>query len=276
MNRCTAVKRKGSSEPCDVAAMRGHVLCGRHARMRRPVMWADVHTPSVPPIVRIQACVRGWLVRSRLSYAGPGVLSRKNLANDEDIITYMEKMRVHPMNFVSFEENGRVWWFEFGSLWTWCMRNRDPVNPYTKIPLSSDTRKRLRVVWSYKRRHKEDVPPESNDFDERLDHRLNILTQHFADYGFDGVSVRSLSQFSKVYYVSLFVLLRRDVETLLPEQSPFRRRIAVLCDHRIHSANGIAARAYILQSVNLLLHILMLYRDPYILTFSVLSAFHRV
>lgn len=275
MNRCAAVKRKGSTEPCDVSAMRNHTLCGRHARMRTPVLWADVNQTSVPPVVRIQACARGWLVRKRLSYAGPGVLRRSNLANDEDIITYAEARRVHPMNFVSFEENGRVWWFEFGSLWTWCMRNRIPLNPYTKVPLTSDTRKRLRAVWGYKRRNREDVPPESNVFDERLEHRLNILTQHFADYGFDGVSVGSLMQFSKLEYVSVFVIFRRDVETLLAESSPFRKRISVLCDHRIQSANGISAQAYILQSVSLILHILSMYRDPYVLTFSVLSAFHR-
>jgi len=276
MKRCVAVKRKGSVEACDVVAMRGHVLCGRHARMRNPILWSDVNRSSVPPIVRIQACVRGWLVRTRLGYAGPGVLSRKNLANDEDIVTCADKARVHPMNFVSFEENGKIWWFEFGSLWTWCMRNRTPINPYTKVPLSSDTRRRLRVVWGYKRRAREPLPTEALAFDERLRHRLNILAQHFGDYGFDGVSVDSLMDFSRMEYVSLFVLLRRDAESLLAEKSPFRKRISVLCDHRIQSANSVQTQHYVLQSVSLLLHILSLYRDPYTLTFSVLSAFHRI
>lgn len=276
MRRCAAVQRKGSVDPCDVVAVRGHTLCGRHARMKTPVLWSDVNQPSVPPIVRIQAHVRGWLVRTRLSYAGPGVLCRSNLANDEDIVTYADKTRVHPMNFVSFDENGKVWWFEFASLWTWCMRNRDPLNPYTKVQLSSDTRKRLRIIWGYKRREKVDVPDESRVFEERLRHRLHILAQHFGDYGFEGVSVESLLQVSKVEYVSLFVLFRRDVETLLSIHSPFRKRIAMLCEHRIQSANGIQSHSYILQSVGLILHILSLYRDPYVLTFSVLSAFHRI
>lgn len=276
MRRCVAVRKRGSKEPCDLISLRGHTLCGRHARMRNPVLWADVNCSIAPPIVRIQACARGWLVRKRLAYAGPGVLSRGTLANDEDIVTYAHRARVHPLTFVSFEENGKVWWFEFGSLWTWCMRNRDPVNPYTKVPLSSDTRKRLRVLWGYKRRNHEDLPSESTVVDERLRFRLNILVQHFADYGFEGVSVESLIQLSKMEYVSLFNLFRRDVETLLSAHSPFRKRIAILCDHRIQSANGIPTHQYTLQSVNLILHILLLYRDPYILTFSVLSAFHRV
>ena len=275
MKRCAAVKRKGSEQPCDIYAMRNHTLCGRHARMRSPVLWSDANRSNVPPILRIQAYARGWLVRRRLSYAGPGVLQRTNLANDEDIVTYADVHRVHPMDFVSFEENGKVWWFEFGSLWTWCMRNRSPVNPYTKVPLTSDTRKRLRVVWGYKRRNKESLPSESQTFDERLEHRLNILVQHFADYGFEGVSVGSLSQFSKIEYVTVFNLFRRDVETLLAESSPFRKRICVLCDHRIQSANGIPSQPYILQSVSLILHILSMYRDPYVLTFSILSALHR-
>jgi hypothetical protein len=276
MRRCAAVQRKGSVDPCDVVAVRGHTLCGRHARMRNPVLWCDANPRIVPPVVRIQAWVRRWLVRVRLSYAGPGVLRRVNLANDEDIVTCMDVRRVHPMNFISFEENDKVWWFDFGSLWTWCMRNRTPLNPYTNVPLSSDTRKRLRRIWGYKRRDKTDVPVESNVFEERLRHRLHILTQHFADYGFEGVSVETLMHFSKLEYVSMFVLFRRDVEVLMTVDSPFRTRIAMLCDHRIQSANGISSHAYILQSVGLILHILSLYRDPYVLTFSLLSAFHRV
>jgi hypothetical protein len=276
MRRCAAVQRKGSADPCEVMAVRGHTLCGRHARMKHPVLWSDANQPIVPPVVRIQACVRRWLIQKRLSYAGPGVLCRAHLANEEDIVTCAPASRVHPMNFVSFEENGKVWWFEFGSLWTWCMRNRIPLNPYTNVPLSSDTRKRLRSIWGYMRRHKIDLPPESSVFEDRLRHRFHVMTQHFADYGFEGVSVESLMQCSKLHYVSLFGILRRDAESVLPAGSPFRTRIATLCDHRTQSANSISSQAYILQSVGLLLHMLSLYRDPYVLTFSILSAFHRV
>lgn len=275
MNRCMAVKRKGTTDPCQAKPLRGHTLCGRHARMRSPVMWTDANTVCVPPIVTLQSCVRGWLIRRRLSYAGAGVLSRKGLANDEDIITCSDKDSVHPMDYVSFEENGKLWWFEFASLWTWCMRNQEPSNPYTKVPLSADTRKRLRTIWGYKRRRREDVPAESQVFEERLRHKLNILTQHFADYGFLDIHPDSFMRFSKADYITLFVLLHRDIETVIPQTDPFRQRMALLCIHRTRVAAAVQNPIFVLQCVSTLLHMVTLYRDPYSLTFSILSAFYR-
>jgi hypothetical protein len=210
-----------------------------------------------------------------LWYAGPGVILRKDLANDEDIITCAEKERVHPLDFFSFVENDKVWWFEFSSLWTWCSRNEEPTNPYTKVPLSADTRKRLRTVWGYKRRHREELPLESQSYEERLRHRLNILSQHFGDYGFEGVHPQTLLRFTKDDYITLFVLLQRDIETVIPQSDPFRIIVSYLCANRIRGATGTPPTNYILQCVSLLLHIVTLYKDPYVVTFSILSAFYR-
>ena len=273
MNRCTAVRRQGSNEPCLLHALRGNTFCGRHARMRTPILWTDANRSRGPPIVRIQSCVRGWLIRRRLLYAGFGVLHRSDLANEEDIISYAHKDRVHPMDYISFEENGRFWWFEFGSLWVWCMRNAEPTNPYTKVPLSAETRQRLRTIWGYKRRRREETPAESQVYEERLRYRLNILTQHFADYGFVDVHPENFLQFSKADYMTLFILLLRDIETVIPATDPFRLRISRLCANRTHALQN---NMFILHSLALLLHIVTLYRDPYVITFSILSAFYRV
>jgi hypothetical protein len=274
MNRCAAVKRKGSTDPCVSMPLRGHTLCGRHARMRSPVLWVDANGSKTPPICKIQALVRGWLIRRRLWYAGPGVLFRKDLANDEDIITCAEKEKVHPMDFFSFVENGKVWWFEFGSLWTWCMRNVEPPNPYTKVPLSTDTRKRLRTIWGYKRRHREDMPIESPDPEQRFHYRANILVQHFEDYGFVGIQPSFILRCNRLDFMTMFTLLRRDVETVIPSSDPFRNRIAVLCGHRANPSNG-SNSLYLLNCMSALLYIITLPRDPYVLTFSILSAFYR-
>jgi hypothetical protein len=274
MNRCAAVKKRGSTDPCAATPLRGHTLCGRHARMRSPVMWVEANGSRTPPICNIQALVRGWLIRRRLWYAGSGVLSRKNLANDEDIITCAEKDKVHPMEFFSFEENGKVWWFEFQSLWTWCIRNLEPTNPYTKVTLSTDTRKRLRTIWGYKRRHREDMPSESPDPEQRFQYRANVLVQHFEDYGFVGIQPSFILRCNRADFMTIFTLLRRDVETVVPASDPFRNRLAVLCGHRanpIHSSHAL----YLLNCMSALLYIITLPRDPYVLTFSILSAFYR-
>ena len=275
MNRCAAVKRKGSTDPCTANALRGHTLCGRHARMRNPVLWVNANVSRTSPIVKIQACIRGWLIRRRLWYAGPGVIYRRDLANDEDIITCTEKGNVHPMEFFSFVENGKVWWFEFGSLWTWCMRNEQPTNPYTKVLLSSDTRKRLRTIWGYKRRHREETPPEPSEIEDRLRYRANILVQHFEDYGFVGVHPSFLLRCTRPDLIALFVLLGRDVETVIPVSDPFRQRIAALCASRAIPSYA-SGTLHILNCFSALMYIITLYRDPYVITFSILSAFYRV
>ena len=276
MNRCAAVKRKGSTDPCRASALRGNTLCGRHARMRAPVLWIDATLPRILPLLKIQACIRGWLIRKRMSYAGIGALRRKDLANDEDIITCSEKDRVHPMDFFSFEENGKIWWFEFGSLWMWCMRNVRPTNPYTKVPLSSDTRKRLRMIWGYKRRHRETTPDEPIDFRERLRYKTNILIQHFEDYGFVGVQPQFLLSCCRSEFMSFFVFLKRDIETVIPVSDPFRIRMISLCRNRINIGHSSHPEAYILNCFSTLLYMITVYRDPYALTFSILSAFYRV
>lgn len=275
MNRCAAVKRKGSTDPCTANALRGHTLCGRHARMRNPVLWVDANVSQTPPIVKIQALVRGWLIRRRLWYAGPGVLFRRDLTNDEDIITCAEKGKVHPMDFFSFVENDKVWWFEFASLWTWCTRNEHPTNPYTKVPLCSDTRKRLRTIWGYKRRHREETPPEPSELEDRLRYRANILVQHFEDYGFVGIHPSFLLRCTRPDLIAAFVLLGRDVETVIPASDPFRKRIAALCASRA-IPNYASATLHILNCFSALMYIITLYRDPYVITFSILSAFYRV
>lgn len=274
MVQCASVKKRGSKDPCTSTALIGHTLCGRHARMKDPELWVAFH--PTPPITKFQALFRGWLVRNRLSHAGFGVLSRKGLANDEDIITFNEKERVHPMDYISFEENGKHWWFEFGSLWTWCMRNYTPVNPYTKVPLKAETRKRLRTIWGYKKRNLEPVPLESEVFVDRVRHRLNILTQHFADYGFVEVYPEHFIDFTRNDYKTMFILLNRDIETVIPASDPFRQRIAMLCGNRAFAPNVFQKDTlFILNCLNTLLHIITFYRDPYTITFSILSVLYR-
>ena len=94
-------------------------------------------------MVRAQALVRGWLLRKRLALGGPGVLRRSLVTNDEDLVTCESKETIRPFEYFGFEENGKVWCFSFPSLWKWAVRSHQPVNPYTKVPLDIETRKRM-------------------------------------------------------------------------------------------------------------------------------------
>jgi hypothetical protein len=50
----------------------------------------------------------------------------------------------------------------------------------------------------------------------------------------------------------------------------------MLCGNRAFTPNGFQKDTiFILQCLNTLLHIITLYRDPYMITFSILSVLHR-
>lgn len=275
MVRCAAVRKRGSLSQCEAAALRGHALCGRHARCKAPVLWADLHRSRGTTVENIQALARGWLVRRRLALAGPGVLSRKGLGNDEDLFTCEVKDKQHPLEYFAFEDNGKIWWFDFPTFWQWCSRTYVPINPYTNTPLSSEVRKRLRELW-YTRLHlRIQLPTEAPTYIERLQQRWNILSQTFRDNGFEDVHPAHFLDLSKSDYLSMFVLLEPDIETVFPETDPFRRRAVLLCKRGKSSAVALQSNQYILQSAYTLMILLGLHKDPYTMAFSILSAIFR-
>lgn len=264
MSRCIAAHRDGV--PCPALALRGHSLCNRHARMRSPTIWT---VSNLAPIVKFQAIVRGWRVRNWLRNAGPGVLSRTTLANEEDFATCTELSRVHPLDYFGFEENGKTWGFLFESLWRWSIRSTAPTNPYTKVPLSKETRIRLRAVWVSRVRRGVLHELESENAAERTRYRWTVLCQHFADSGFPDVNVESLIGLSRLDLATMFILLERDLDVFLSPMDPFRPRLLGICRRR--SANIYSS----LCCANSLLYMLSVVRDSYALTFSILSALYR-
>lgn len=267
MPRCASVRTRGSTLQCDENALWGHTLCSRHARNRVHTMWASVHT--VPNIHRVQALVRGWLLRKRLFLAGPGVLRRCGLANEEDVFTYETKDRQSPLEYFSFEENGKTWWFDFGGLWKWCGRATNPINPYTKVPLTLETRNRLRAGWAIRLHLGLPLPSEAPTFSDRLLQRCTILSQIFADFGFVDVRPQEFAGLDKEDYASLFVLLKPDIEMILPSSDPFREHALRLCDR---STRAMQTNQYILHCVYTLMALLALHKNAYVLAFTILSA----
>lgn len=275
MNRCASVRRKDSLDPCPCYALRGHTLCGRHAKMSTPVLWADVFRPTAPRLVRAQARIRGWLVRNRLALAGPGVLNRKDVTNDEDLVTCVSKDDIHPWSYFAFEENGKVWAFAFSTLWTWTRQSLDPTNPYTKVPLSQDTRRRLREMWAYQQRHTVGLPVESLNPLDRLKQRWNVLAQMFRDNGFVDVHPENFLRFTGSEYHTMFALLQQDLMVVLHDKDPQREKIMRYCRRGLALNPPMPSGQYILQAAYVLMVILSIPKNPYSLVFSVLSAFYR-
>jgi hypothetical protein len=103
MVRCAAVKKKGSTLQCTANAIFGHTCCGNHARAKNVTLWKDTFENDVR-IVKCQAVARGWFIRHHLRLAGPGVLRRKGLANDDELVSGDEALRQHPFDYFAFVE----------------------------------------------------------------------------------------------------------------------------------------------------------------------------
>lgn len=275
MNRCASVRRAGSTEQCPSRSLVSHTLCGRHAKCKKAVIWADIHASRGAGLVRCQAVIRGWLVRRRLLLCGPGALRCRVTVNEDDPVTLERRGDVHPFSYFGLEENGKVFWFEFDTLYKWCLQSPTPVNPLTKVRLSKDTRTRLREGWSYRQRRGMVMPSESKHFRERVLGRWNILCQLFEDYGFGEIDPTSFLSLSKSQYRTIFLLVRDDLSVTLPAKHPSRDSLIRYCTRGIHVATTLSVQHYILQSVYTLLIMLTRQRDSYPLAFLVLSALYR-
>ena len=127
-------------------------MCGRHRSVKAPRLWVDAVKDKTAPLVRFQAIFRGWKVRHYLALCGPGVLRRGDCVNDEELVTLVDKHRQDPFDYVGLEEAGKIWWFDFCTLWDWSIRSIEPTNPYTKVALSHEVKQRLKKLWVYRRR----------------------------------------------------------------------------------------------------------------------------
>jgi hypothetical protein len=63
--------------------------------------------------------------------------------NDEELVTLESKTRQHPFDYIGMEEAGKVWWFDFCTLWDWSIRSITPTNPYTNVELAHEVKQRL-------------------------------------------------------------------------------------------------------------------------------------
>ena len=275
MERCAAVQKKGSIHQCKAKPVFGHTLCGRHAKMKTPVLWTELHKKHYLPIVRIQSVVRGWIVRKYLRLCGKGVLSRKDLINDEDLVTMEDKTKQYPFDFFSIEENGKVWWFDFGTIYIWLLQSHKPVNPYSKQPLQPDVRKRLREIWGYRQRHQMDLPQESEVFGDRLQGRLNLLCQTFSEFGFDDIHPNVFINLPVSSYYVMFSMIEEDVRVSVSDTAHYKQTILEMCRVGKGYIRLVPAKRYILMSTLRLVLMLSKPKDPYVLVFTILSALHR-
>jgi hypothetical protein len=264
MTRCAAVKKKGSLNQCTANAVFGHSFCGIHARAKSAEVWKDAREKD-KRVVKCQSVARGWITRYHLRLAGPGVLCRKDLANDEDLVTCEDVHRQHPLTYFAFVENGKVWWFDFDTLWVWSMKSLEPTNPYTRTPLPIEVRKRLREMWALRYRRSIALPPDPVDVDERMRCRWTMLCQTFVDNGFTDVTVNQMMRLGKTSHIAIWRFLRED--------APIAKwQCEYMLSHKMLSSN---APTYIINSLRLLMKVVTFEPEPYAVVFNVMSSIFR-
>lgn len=252
-------------------------MCSQHARGRDIVLWSDVNTRKSAAATKCQAFVRGCLLRKRLGLAGPGVLRRSGLANDDDLETCEDAHHEHPLSYFAFEESGKVWWFHYGTLWRWCCRSPDPVNPYTKVPLSSETRNRLRAIWAYNRVHGIDNPrEEATPAAERIRYRVNLICQIAKDNGFGSISPSVFLELDRARWITIFRMIRDDLDTTLPKtMGRVRDMTRKYIEYMFEVGSMLPNNACVELASRIAMLMLLYPKDPYILVFTMLSAVYR-
>lgn len=266
MATCASVRKKGSTDQCRCRALVGHTLCGVHARCKVVTLWATVNSAKVDAVIHLQSVVRGWLVRRRLALAGPGVLRRATVANSEDLETCEV---ADPMSYFGFQENGKLWWFDFATIWKWAQTSVEPTNPYTRTPLDTETRKRLHRMWSIRRRRRETIPVDPPRFQDRLRVRWTVICQIIAEQNLQVLRPELFLELTRGDYVGLFRRLRTELQGQYPH--------ALHLIHRcLLSAWSLPPNQFILQASYVLMAILLHAKDPFPLAFHVLVGLYRL
>jgi hypothetical protein len=206
--------------------------------------------------------------------AGPGVLRRGDVANDEDLNTCEDKTRQHPLTFFSFEEAGKVWWFDYATLFRWCEMSPEPVNPYTKTLIPPEALRRMLWLWVHSFNN---LPATARLAEEtpgmRYTGRINRLCQLFSGYGFTGVGPEHFHRLGRADYLVLHQLILEDLGTAFRE-GPVKQRLLSWTQHsliQIRRAIPYQPQSYVAR----LAYLAYIPADPYVVLFSILSALYR-
>lgn len=214
---------------------------------------------------------RGWKVRRYLALCGPGVLRRAACVNDDDVCTTVEKTRQYPLDYFGLEEAGKVWWFDFCTIWDWSARSMAPLNPYTNVPLASADLHRLKKMWIHRRRNGYTIPTEAGVLTaDRIARRWTLLCQVFRFYGFEDVHPNLFAEISKDNLAVMFRLVYRDISEM-PRPS---HKAMCLCRRGMINASNLSAGSYVMTSLNALMFMLM-ESNAYDFVFLTLSALYR-
>ena len=125
-----------------------------------------------------------------------------------------------------------VWWFDIRSILSCLNSSTNPTNPYTRQPLTIDTRRRLRNVFTYRLRNK--LPtlcsPAQRSFQDIVELYWLRACQVLHENGFEGVDPRDFLRMTKTQCLVFTNFLANDLLSLATEhpKSSTRYRYAAI------------------------------------------------
>ena len=227
MVQCASCKNKTSTDQCPSKAIKGLIFCGKHVKSKEKRIWAEVNNCNKSAVL-IQKYTRGFLLRNYIKLLGEGVLNRKKCHNDEELVTLDEKTKMYPLDYFSFEEADKLWWFDVRSLNHILRTNLRPENPYTRQRLTPEIRKRLREVCRIRKRlglfNLHDKPKEL-PLDEKLFQQWMHISQIIEENGFFDTNPLFFMSMNKEQIHVFLNLIHKDLEAYASEHTtPNSRR----------------------------------------------------
>ena len=283
--QCFSCKNKGSKERCAAACIQGHMLCGRHLHMKQPKYWIDANPHIEKAIIKVQALWRTYDARRRIRLAGPGVFRRSMCHNEDDMVTAEEKTKVSPLEYFAIEEAGKVWWFEQKTILQWAHQNESITNPFTRTPFSQSDMRRIRQLYTYRLRRKEQIwhtPITAVSSLERQELRWRRVSQFMSECGYgDEVSVNHWLTLSFPQLILFANILAEDIrwwvhQTSVPSKLAWHSRRHRVLTWIQHYCKHVAQYQSIVRAssdlAGLLNSIAAEFKDPSELAFFYLSA----
>jgi len=185
-NRCASCRNKTSKERCPNNSLPGIKFCGVHSKLKTHRLWVDVNDIERRTAI-LSKVWKGYSLRKLLKLAGPGVLQRSKCHNQEEILSFEPIATVAPVDYFGFEETGKIYGFDIRTMFDILNRSMNPINPYTRQPLTIETRRRLRELYAYRYRMKMPVFYDNNKLsgaDAILQNRWMQLCQIAEENGF--------------------------------------------------------------------------------------------
>lgn len=280
MPTCASCKNKQSTDKCNRPALNGLLFCGVHSKSKHPRLWTTVHGVD-SKIVQIQKLWRGYFIRRRLQLAGPGALKRSVCNNQDELITFESISTVSPFDYFGFEESGKVYGFDVRSIID--SLHRTASNPFTRQPLTIDTRKRIREIYGYRLRKKLDNYYEHNILktpEALLQNRWTQVCQIIEENGFFNINTNLFLGLNKTQLYIFLNMIHNDMTVWASEHDPmsskrFRYLVWVMnAIKKFNRANDLSYYSFNVASV--LCVILYDCVDPYNLCFIIMSALYRL